>query len=75
MKYCRECNHTPSCRFDCHGWQCYCKCHDVADAAPALLEACRAAAHWIQDEKTVGPLLCLTKLNEAITLAEGKAKP
>ena len=34
---CKECHHLPSCRFDAHGVQCYCECHDVADAGPDLL--------------------------------------
>jgi hypothetical protein len=39
---CPNCHHRPSMR---HGdtAYCYCYCHDVADAAPALLEACKAA--------------------------------
>jgi len=41
---CKSCNHLPSCRFGNHfaSWKCRCKCHDAADAAPDLLEACKA---------------------------------
>jgi len=39
---CPECHHMPSGRFDAAGMQCYCRCHDVADAAPELLGACKA---------------------------------
>lgn len=36
---CSSCHHLPSCRYDTNGFQCYCKCHDVADAAADLLKA------------------------------------
>lgn len=38
---CQECHCRPSCRYDCDGRPCFCKCHDVADAAPELLAACK----------------------------------
>lgn len=37
-RLCTECHHRPS-----RGEGCYCRCHDVADAAPALAEACSDA--------------------------------
>jgi hypothetical protein len=45
---CPECHHRPSDRndpgdFSGPALECFCKCHDVADAAPELLAACRAA--------------------------------
>jgi hypothetical protein len=36
-KLCGECHHALSGRY-ADGLQCYCRCHDVADAASALLE-------------------------------------
>lgn len=40
IQLCPECHHTPSGRFaGDYGAKCYCKCHDVADTAPALLDA------------------------------------
>jgi len=30
---CKECHHQPSGRFDTAGMQCFCQCHDLADAA------------------------------------------
>lgn len=42
MTTCPECHHRPSGRFDAAGGECYCKCHDVADAAPYLLAALKA---------------------------------
>jgi len=38
---CSECHHLPSERFNSGGVQCYCRCHDVADAGPELLAACK----------------------------------
>lgn len=34
---CPDCHHSPSCRFNAAGQQCYCTCHDIADDAPELL--------------------------------------
>lgn len=39
---CNSCHHMPSCRYGSAGLQCYCKCHDIADLGPRLLEALRA---------------------------------
>lgn len=39
MPICQECHHNPSGRFNADGEQCYCTCHNVADAAPELLAA------------------------------------
>jgi hypothetical protein len=36
---CFSCHHYGSERFDRNGWECYCRCHTVADAAPELLAA------------------------------------
>lgn len=39
---CKDCHHAPSGRTAEYGAACQCSCHDVADAAPALLEALQA---------------------------------
>ncbi len=54
---CKECHHSPSGRFDLNSWECYCKCHDIADAAPELLAACEQMIQ-IEDALTGrGPLV------------------
>lgn len=72
---CRNCGHTPSCRFDLHGWQCYCKCHDVADAAPDLLEACHLALGrpMIDDDKAAYDYT-MQVIRNAIAKAKGGDK-
>ncbi len=45
---CPQCHHTPSSRFGDHGQECYCQCHDVADAAPELLAALKEAKETIR---------------------------
>lgn len=37
---CPDCHHRPSMRTGDPAY-CYCRCHDIADAAPDLLKACR----------------------------------
>ena len=53
VQLCPECHHRPSERMaDCGDYhaECYCQCHDVADAAPQLLTACRAMYQLFEDD-------------------------
>lgn len=45
---CPECHHYPSGRTVEGQGHCFCKCHDVADAAPNLLAACKAADEFFE---------------------------
>jgi hypothetical protein len=68
-KVCGECHHVPSGRWSGdYGAECYCNCHDVADAAPALLIACRAAFEVL----VAAGVICgeLDQLKAAIAEAE-----
>lgn len=47
---CNECHHVPSGRWTDEGRTCYCKCHDVADAAQELLASCKEALDLIASE-------------------------
>lgn len=51
MSVCKECHHRPSerCSQAENGYsaECYCQCHDVADASPDLLEVCESIAHAV----------------------------
>lgn len=51
VKLCDDCHHSPSrggiSNDNPHGLWCYCKCHDLADAAPELLELLRLS--WVVD--------------------------
>lgn len=49
---CPTCHHRPSCRVDEDRGECTCKCHDVADAAPDLLAACKAVRDYARDSRT-----------------------
>ena len=48
---CENCHHRPS-----HGNQCYCICHDKADAAPDLYEALDALLSVIRVRNLATPL-------------------
>ena len=70
---CPECHHAPSGRT----FACGCRCHDVADASPELLEACKEAASFLGSNVRVesewsGRVEYL--LAHAIAKAEGGAK-
>ncbi len=74
---CPECHHRPSGRgTNSEGYfaACYCKCHDVADAAPQLLAACKSLleicrkSDWVNMES-----LDVTAARAAIRLAENSA--
>ncbi len=78
MTTCMECHHAPSGRYTA-GLQCYCPCHDVADASPKLLKACRIALR--RHKKALDIRIRLTEvtlteeiaiLEEAIGAAEGR---
>lgn len=56
---CQNCHHWPSMRFRENGYECYCKCHDVADAAPALVNILeRLTAAYIGLAKAHGNVDC-----------------
>ena len=67
---CKECHHQPSGRDTLGVGRCYCKCHDVADAAPELLEACEAWVMFIESNAGCNPPLAFTR--EAIQKARGQ---
>lgn len=71
MSECKSCHHQPSGRFDQNGWQCYCKCHDVADAAPDLLEALEELLTVIQSDKFM--TVKVDAAYAAIAKAKGKS--
>ena len=72
---CPKCDHLPSCRSGSRK-DCACDCHDAADAAPALLAACKAMLAWGDREampqggRNDAPW---EKMEAAIALAEGKS--
>lgn len=44
---CKDCHHMPSRRNAEYGAACQCRCHDIADASPELLAACKSARAWL----------------------------
>ncbi len=78
--YCEICHHTGSRGFDAEMGKCECACHRVADAAPALLAACKAVLVLIEGLEASDESLCdfyenrvaeeLERLHAAIALAE-----
>ena len=71
MNLCPECHHAPSGRT----FACECCCHDVADAGPELLEACKLIARWgIRRSLKPAYRIVTKKLADAIAKAEGGAK-
>jgi len=74
VKLCNECHHYPSERFEeCNPARCYCKCHDVADASPDLLAACKAAQRVLRDSVTLADIQTLgEQLDAAVAKAEAK---
>lgn len=72
-KVCQECHHTGSCRFNAAGVQCYCHCHDIADAAPELLTACQSALGMIDKHRLMGGEI-MAKIRSAISQAYAREK-
>ena len=71
MPFCPECHHYPSERFEeCRPERCYCKCHDVADAAPDLFAACKAAEEFLRLIGQPAPPAPWRQLVAAINKAE-----
>lgn len=73
---CRDCHHTPSGRIAEYGAACYCKCHDIADAAPDLLAALESLlAVFVEAVQLPDPFLEAAqaehKARAAITKAKG----
>jgi hypothetical protein len=72
VRVCPDCHHPPSRRFDPENYcaQCFCACHDAADAAPALLAACKAMleANYMPDSA----MTIAVAARNAIALAEGR---
>lgn len=75
MKICPECHHRPSGRIAEYGAACQCHCHDIADAAPELLAACKEAMEFLSNGTPIysGSFVQASIFN-AIAKAEG-AKP
>jgi hypothetical protein len=67
---CPSCHHRPAERFSAgFGACCHCKCHDVADAAPELLAACKRAVQIFR--RAIHPDAIPKQLLDAIARAEG----
>ncbi len=70
---CAECKHWPSVRHDCYQDEiCSCKCHDVADAAPALLAALKELDSLLNFGQSDAPA-AYVHAAAAIRLAENSA--
>jgi hypothetical protein len=71
---CSDCHHTPSGRFSgTYAAQCYCPCHDVADAGLELLAACEQAIIALAPrDGTDGRVsMTLVHLREVVAKAKG----
>lgn len=69
MTVCPKCQHQPSGRIGFNGRMCHCRCHDQADAGPALLEACERALLELVD------LECASIVRTAIAKAHRYHSP
>lgn len=68
-KNCKDCHHLPSGRIGYNGRQCYCKCHNLADHAPELLEVLEEARAYIR--KAAGETGIGAMIEEVIANAKG----
>lgn len=56
---CSSCHHAPSERHALYGCRCNCGCHDVADAAPDLLDAATRALGMLTEGDCPGATIAL----------------
>lgn len=68
---CAECHHLPSDRTADYGATCFCRCHDLADAAPALYEAAKAALSGVICRNDPADELLERVLRAALALVDG----
>ncbi len=68
VEHCEICHHKPSRRMDAELRRCDCKCHDVADAAPQLLAACKEVAARLHDQ--ANEMICQNLMAESDFLRE-----